>query len=116
MAELKPETKREEREVDNTLGLRADQYSKKVALVSEVLGHAFHMTWRRRSLVDIRYRSHCISEVAKNEFYFRAPREKARTGQIKRSFSFSKVRRRLVRFAFLFTFARRSGDVQRRLE
>ena len=44
MTELKQETKREERDVDNTLGLRADQYNKKVALVREFLGLTLHMT------------------------------------------------------------------------
>ena len=37
MTDLKQETKREEREVENNLGLRTDQYNKKLTLVSEIL-------------------------------------------------------------------------------
>jgi hypothetical protein len=33
---LKQETKREERDVENTLGLRTDQYNKKLTLVSKI--------------------------------------------------------------------------------
>lgn len=36
MTELKQEPKREEKEVENNLGLRTDQYYKKLALVCKI--------------------------------------------------------------------------------
>ncbi len=58
ITELKQETKREERDVENTLGLRTDQYNKKLTLVSKIT-HFLNLIFPNRKQQREMYQTLC---------------------------------------------------------